>query len=511
MTTLLTDGFDKYGPAGLSLPTPRTTLATGKWSAGTFGNIFIDSGLSSTGQCVELDVFFSEITTLSRSLATNYARLIGGFRILTDLQAPMGCTFFDNFTAQCSITVEPISGFIAIKSGANGTILGLSSGSMTANTIHMIEFDITFNTNGALGGWTIWLDGVQVLAGTGVTSLSGNNYTNVFQFSAYGIHNDFSAGVMKVDDLYLFDSTTAFNNAALLANTAVITDFAIGDHSIQFVNEGNVFGNPIVKNQTSNAYSMAANTLYLIPFTPNVNCTINEIFVWINQTSTTAQFKGVIYSDSAGAPNTLLSSGTNVVGCTTGTQLGLPLVTPQNLTAGVQYWLGLINDTTTVFYWFDNSTLHGFRANNTFGSGAPGTAPAMTANQDTLALAGYCTGATTNWESEALNPPVGDASSVAEATVGKTDYYTFPALPASVAQVYTVGVSGNCRLAFSGVHTFDLLALSSGTSGSGSNPGQNPTINYSWYDSYFDTDPHTSAAWTPTNVTNAFFGMDIAS
>ena len=186
MATRLVDGFDKYGKGGQTLPTPRSLLAQGKWSAGPFGNIFIIPGLSSVGYAVELDVFFSEITYISQTLGANYARIIGGFRATSDLLAPVGCTFFDNTTAQCSITIEPISGFLAIKQGANGTIMGLSTSSMAASTIHYIEFDITFNVNGALGGWTIALDGVQALAGTGVTSQSGNNFANVFQFSAYG-------------------------------------------------------------------------------------------------------------------------------------------------------------------------------------------------------------------------------------------------------------------------------------------------------------------------------------
>ena len=326
-----------------------------------------------------------------------------------------------------------------------------------------------------------------------------------------GLHNDFSAGKFQADDLYIFDDTTAFNNSMLLSNPAVITQFAIADHSIAFVNQGNVFGFTTVNNDTTNAYPMPANSLYLIPFTPNVNCTINEIAAWVNTTNPTANFKGVIYSDSAGAPNALLSSGTNITGCTNATQLFLPLTTPQNLTGGVKYWIGLIGDSAVNFYWYDNASLLGYTASNTFSGGAPGTAPTMTPNQRTMAIAGYCTGATTNWESEALNPPIGDLSAVASPTIGDKDLYTFPALPTSVVTVYSVGVSGNCRLSFPGTHTFDLVALSGATSGNGSNININPTINYSWYDSYFDTDPNTSAVWTPTDVTNAFYGMDIVS
>jgi len=58
-------------------------------------------------------------------------------------------------------------------------------------------------------------------------------------------------------------------------------------------------------------------------------------------TSGTAKFKAVAYADSAGAPGSLLSSGTEVVGCTSGSTLTGALITPQSLTAGTPCWIGL--------------------------------------------------------------------------------------------------------------------------------------------------------------------------
>jgi len=70
-------------------------------------------------------------------------------------------------------------------------------------------------------------------------------------------------------------------------------------------------------------------------------------------TSGTAKFKAVVYADSAGAPGSLLSSGTEVVGCTSGSTLTGALITPQSLTAGTPCWIGFITDTSVVLQQAD--------------------------------------------------------------------------------------------------------------------------------------------------------------
>jgi hypothetical protein len=259
--------------------------------------------------------------------------------------------------------------------------------------------------------------------------------------------------------------------------------------------------------------------MYLMPFTPNVNCTINSIGIYpcvgYGGTSGSANFKGLLYADSAGLPGALLSRGTQVTGCSSGQLLTMPLATPQALVAGTQYWLGLMLDTTVYMQDFDglgsSPTTKGYVANNTYSSGAPTPAPSMTPGQATLCVFGICTGAATNWESEALNPPIGDMSAVSSATPLVEDLYTFPAVPTQVVDVYSVCVSGNAKLTYASAHTIELLALSSGVGGAGSRGTQTPTLNYAWYDTYFDVDPNTGAPWTPAAVSAGFYGMVVAS
>ncbi len=129
-------------------------------------------------------------------------------------------------------------------------------------------------------------------------------------------------------------------------------------------------------------------------------------------TSETAKFKAVAYADSTGAPGSLLSSGTEVVGCTSGSTLTGALVTPQSLTAGTPCWIGFITDTSVILQQADSGT-SGYKASNTYASGAPGTAPAMTGGQASWLLYGNVSGITGhNWLELDNNPALGDLSSV---------------------------------------------------------------------------------------------------
>lgn len=517
MATILIEGFDKYGPENINSPVLSSLLSQSGWNLTTNGfgdpttETTIIPGLSGVGQAIQLSPSSGEsspILNLNKTLANNYSRIIGGFRFTANYPTDIGLIGFmltDNITPQCSVWVRPLSGFISITEGNNGTVLATSIASVAYNTVHYLEFDITFGVGGA-GAYSIWLDGVRIIVGTGTTQQSANAYCNVFQFSARTSTGQVTTA--QFDDMYLFDDTTGFNFAALQTNPVVLTQWPTGDNQTQFTNTGNVFGNTYSADASS--YTMSANTLYLAQFSPNVNCTVNSIIILPNTTNALANFKGVIYADNADVPGSLLSGGTQVTGCVSGTELILPLVTPQSLIATTPYWIGLIGNTSINLAEFDGGIL-GFTVANTYTSGAPSTAPSMTGNQPSILLYGACTGAVTNWESEALNPVIGDISAVTTSAADTEDLYIFPNLPATVEQVYSVCVSGNCRLVSAGSHTISLVASSSGTSGTGSNAGQSPTTSYAWFDSFFDTDPNTTLAWSSGAVNIAYFGMEVAS
>ncbi len=225
----------------------------------------------------------------------------------------------------------------------------------------------------------------------------------------------------------------------------------------------------------------------------------------------TTKFKAVAYADSAGAPGSLLSSGTEVVGCTSGSTLTGALITPQSLTAGTPCWIGFITDTSVVLQQADAGTA-GSKASNTYTGGAPGTAPAMTGGQASWLLYGNVSGITAhNWLELANNPALGDLSYVYSDTVNDEDLFTFGALSVTPDTIYTVAVKGNIRREAGGSPTLDFRTKSGGTTSSGGTTGIGPGATYEWRGSFFPLDPNTGVAWTASGLNAATSGMKIAS
>lgn len=526
MATIFYEGFDKYGPSCATIGNVTgnskdvsVALTQNEWTTvfntGVHqGTLTIVPGLSETGFALCMLSEFGPI--LSKTLPASYGRLIGGFRFLSSLQALAGCAFYDSLNPQVTITVNQLTGLITIYGGTSdtGTILGQSLFSVSANTIHFLEFDITFNT-GALGSFQVWIDGVSVIAGTGTTQqLSCLPSANVFQLIT-GSAGSGNSSIMAYDDIYLFDSTTAVNNAPLLANPRIETQFPIGDTIVKgFTNNGNIIGvaysNQGPQGSESNP---GANQLILRKFTPNVNCTLDGIGIIPGAlgTNATARYKGVVYSDSAGAPNALLSSGTQTIGTLALVPFVAELTSPQALTAGTPYWIGVICNSAVFLSLEDVVTTNGFAAANAYGSGAPNPAPTMTANQPSYVFWGQCSGATVNWASEAVNPPPGDIASIISSTINAEDLYQFAALSTDVITVFGMAVKGNAKVVATGTRTINLQTTSGSTDSPGNNPGQTPSTNYGWYSSYFDTDPNGAIPWTPTAITNSVSGPKVAS
>lgn len=497
MAVIFIDGFDKYGPAN-SNNSFVNSLITTEWTVHAYQTSIV-APLSATGQAVSLN-----INNMTKNLNVNLSTIVGGFRFQASsigIGQTSGITFLDSSNAQVSLTINN-SGTISVNSGAlNATALGTSTASITVNSIHYLEWTITIGTSAS---YQVWLDGTSILSGTGNTRAgSTNNFVNVISPCTPN-----SGTFFIIDDLYIFDTTGSINNAVLLTNPRIETQFPNNDSSVQFSFGAAILGQAYQSVIDTNA--PGADQLFLRKFTSTVSCTLNSVACIPNQTSATAKFKAVAYSDSAGSPSTLLSSGTEVVGTTSGTTLTGALVTPQSLTLGTSYWIGFITDTSVVLQEVDSSTT-GEKAANTYTSGAPGTAPAMTIGQSNWIIYGNVTGTGINYYEVDINPPPGDISFVFDSTVGHEDLYQFPNLTTTPAAIYTVAVKGYMRNATSGARTIDMRMHSGTTESGGSHTGQSPATTYGWMDSFFDTDPNTSAAWTPSGLNNAKSGVKIDS
>jgi hypothetical protein len=496
MALIFLDGFDKYGDTNSNAAT-MTTLMAGEWT--TITNANIAAGLSVTGQAVTAG---ASGLTLTKTI-TAAGRIIGGVRFRATLATAVGIQFLDGASNQCGIGIAT-TGTISLRNGAysSGTILGSSASPISANTTHYLEWDITFANSAA---YNVYLDGVSIISGTGDTTATANN-----TISGVSLQSGVGAGVVTFDDFYLFDTSGSINNAVLLTSPRIETTLPTSDSAVQFSIGASVLGGTMSRNSTS--FSTTANQFYVRPFTPARACTLNSITVIANATSAAVNLRPIVYSDSSGAPGTLLTGGATVTGLTSGSQTNMPVTTPQSLSAGTQYWLGYMADiaVTNGMALYDSSAA-GRTGTSTFSTGAPSSPPTLTTGQATVMLWGNVTlaSAANYYEVNQQPPPAANMSYVGDGTVSDEDLYTFPNLSAIPASIYAVAVKAFCARSDSGARTVSLRVKSSSTDGGGSSTGQTPGTSYGWIGSNFETDPNGSIAWTGVNLNAATTGFKI--
>lgn len=495
---LFMDGFDKYGGTSTGTTvTPVTTMMTGEWS--TITQVGIAAPLSATGQAV---IATGGTMVLTKNLATNYARLIGGVRFSSTLGGNNGIQFLDGATNQTGIQINT-TGTISLRSGAytSGTILATSGTVVAANVTHYLEWDISF---GASAAYNVYLDGVSIFSGTGHTTATANNTASAVSLQS-------TSGIGTFDDFYLFDSTGSVNNAPLLTSPRIETTFPISDSAVQFSIGASALG-PTMPRATA-TYNGSANGFYLRPLTPTRACTLNSITCLAGPASNgSVNLRPLVYSDSSGSPGSLITAGSTVTGTTLNATVTLPLTSPPSLAAGTQYWLGFMNDISAInlFAEADGSNA-GRSGTSTFTSGAPGSPPTLTASQATVLLWGNITlaSAANYYEVSQQPPPAANQSYVMDSNVGDEDLYAFNNLSLIPASIYAVAVKAFCARSDSGARTVSMRVKSSSTDGGGSATGQTPGTSYGWIGSNFETDPNGSIAWTGVNLNAATTGFKI--
>ena len=491
MADIFWDGFDKYGALNA---TPQNSSMGSEWTSlpSSGGSNFV-AGRFTNSLALQLNYNY----TASRTLPSNYTRLIGGLAMQPTLSSNNGVILGDVGTNQCAVGFNSSGKVVLWQGGLGGTQIAISSTSITANTWHYVEWDLTFASSGS---YTVYLDGVQVFTGTGNLKSSSNAYANQVILSG---------NTCNFDDMYLFDSTGSVNNA-VRGDSRVETLFPTADASVAFTPSQGVIG--AYYSLSSSTTYMSGGQLYLRKFTAPVSGTLNSISIMPASTSSGANFKPAVYANNSGSPGTLLTSGSQVTGATAGTAVTMTLTTAQSLTAGTSYWIGYVTDTALTMQRDDNSsfaTNAGYTASVTYTSAPPSTAPSMSSGQSSVQLWGNVTGISTNYSETNEVPPGGDLSCVTSSTVGAEDRYSFGSLSSTPSNIAGVKVSALLRKTDSGARTVTVQLKSGTTEVTGSS--QSPAASYTYFSNYQDTDPNTSAAWTASGVNSVTAGAKIAS
>lgn len=495
---IFTDGFDKYAPDGVSEALLESLIIVGEWTSFPSNNNDVNPtiipALTGDGGALQLNVSTgsSVLCGILKNFGVTYQRALGGVWI-----NPGGfprqenvVAFYSGTTVQLVIDVTT-AGQLQVRRGdtGTGTVIVTSTDVMSASTPHYIAWDITFSAT--VGILKVWLDNVLTSI-----NLTGQNTSANFNGVGHRLRNDDTFAWDHVYHwLYLAgggSETPALDSPVIetqqVAADATPLNFTVGPAQI---------GDNYTLAGASN--SPGANQLVLRRFTPLMSGTVDSISAAPATTSATVKTKGVIYADSAGSPAALLSSGTEVVGTTANTQLTLPLVTPQAVVAGTYYWVGYIIDTSIAMYVVDTSAV-GQRAANTYTSGAPAVAPAMTTGQSSWAIWGNMSGVTAHFPQLRKSPPQITTSNNQDTAVGNVDAFEFEPLSLPSANVYCIGLKAFGYKTNSGSRTISLETDSGGTISAGSDPSITPTTSPGYMSSYFFYDPNTGTPFTPATL-----------
>lgn len=534
------EGFDTYGPAGfvpiaLGVSDPNSSLLGGEWTSAWGQLPATSAGLTCTvvpsleGQGEAMQIATTSTVSggngLSRTDPASYARRIGSFYLnipLFEAGSFKGIVFGDTGYDQMGIGVNNSGQFIFFlpaflhESALGSTAVATSSASIAQSVTGVVDYDVTFhNTAGIV---KVWLNNTLILNVTGTCTVNVfdifGNPTVVANHSANEVRLLTTAGgsgnarlIVDHFEERLFLAAGS-GDVPYLTNPIIATDFPNDDDSSAFAVGAAVLGPDYSATTATNA--PGANELFLRQFTPDVNGTVNSVCILPETTSLTAKFKAVAYADSAGVAGALLSDGTEVIGCAAGVALASALVTPQAYVAGTPIWIGMYGDTSISLGQQDTNT-HGYKVARTYGSGAPGTAGAMTANQPSWVIFGLSTAVTAQWSIIDDNPYSGDRSYIWSANVSDAFLMDFPALATTPAVIYGVALKAVVRRAGSGARTFDLIVKQAATTDAGSAPGQAMPSSYGTIASYWSLDPDSAAAWNASGVANADYGGRIAS
>lgn len=122
------------------------------------------------------------------------------------------------------------------------------------------------------------------------------------------------------------------------------------------------YGNLFIVFSSFTGSTASANRLYLYPFIPSKNITIQSLTISVSTLFAGGLAKILIYSDVSGAPTTKLYESADLDCSTTGVKTA---TTSPTFIAGATYWIGFIaNNSTNVFSFYGQSAVLGFGTSN---------------------------------------------------------------------------------------------------------------------------------------------------
>lgn len=496
------DGFDKYGAVGTDIGGAFLTL--GEWSSSNgMGSSSVSAALGGTGYALHgtPNGLADASDTLTKIFSTNYARCIGGITTTAPVGFSLssgGATLMglqDGSTSQMSIFLNT-SGDLIVNRGATA-IATVSAAFANSSEIACIEWD--FWVHNTTGYAKVWKNGTQIVNFSGDTSNNANNYYDRIYVGA---------NQSDIDHFYSWHYLVGGGSETpALTNPIITTEDISAKISADSTVGADVLG------EDDDLVATATKTLNIAYFrkvVATVNGDITAIRWYCALSSATGKAKGALFTDSGGSPGTLLSSGTEKVGWTTGTWERLVLTTPQTVVAGTTYWLAILTDTTSSsgMYVSTSQTNIGASQSRTYSLDFPTTAGATLSNNAYSFLGEYDPTTVTDQSGPLRHALPTDLAYDVINAANLEDLYSVDPIPVNPTYIYSTAVKVFIEKTDTGVRTFQVETKSGTTTSSGNSPGgaQTPVGSGSWMSSYFHKDPDTGLDWTKSALDAAYAG-----
>jgi hypothetical protein len=490
MAFIFGDGFDLYAA-------PADAVA-GYWDSGTTTLFTLAVGRFIGSQAIQSGSAGAAMLVKSSGSNDPIHHIVCAFdqtAVLSGTTAGLYISLGDGATAQCSIVFRSDGAVLLTSGGPTGTTLATYTGAVSAqNTWTAFEFEVVINNT--TGSFTARKNGNtsnDFTLGSLNTRTTANNYANRISIGNNG------AIAARLDDL-LWRSDAS--SVAWIGDVRCYTRMPASDASAQFSRSpATLVQTPFAGSTTSAVANTAAR---FTPFIATYDGTIATVTVSLS-TGYTGNMKCTIFASSGTAPTTVLGNATPISNPVTGSST-FTFSTPVTVTRGTQYWIGFMSDTSSGF-WTTTSASSGVQQVSTSYAAFPTASPATGAAAAPICTLTLTVGSNAALVNETLQD--GATSYVYDANVGDADFYTIAATAGTPTTVVAVTTRGFVQKSDAGSRSGAVQLKSGATTVASTTTALSTTFAWLWRTD--QTDPATSAAWTPTGVNNVQIGPVVIS
>jgi len=474
----------------------KTPFGVGKslnWNA--FGGVFLETG----GFTSQGTLFFGFWMMTTAAL--------GGTTPQSSLE------IWDGTTPQCTIRMDGGGNMKLYAGNGFGTILAtFTSAIVTPNVWEFYCVKIVIhNTAGEFRVRKNWNTSDDFAATSLVTRQSANNTANGIRIGNNG------GGGYYMDEFAHWDGTgsgnwsdwmTAFRGIQLMPNS---------DSAVQFAQTN---GGSTTFGYTDNSSSIGltpANTIFFASFTPTCGGDFSGSITVELQAALTGHLNIAIYDsdgDNSLFPTSLKQPGALLAQCTALTNPGsgantFTLASTVKIQNGKKYFIGMWSDATVSMKCASAASQVGWQVTQTYGPPSPSSVAGLGTTNTFRQPAVH--GTITINNAGMVNDFLFDGTTtlVSDSTVSDQDLYGIQSLPGSVSTILGVDLVIECNKDVIGTRTISALLKSGATTVTEAAIAVATTMGQARYQQ--DTDPNTSAAWTPSNVNAMLIGQKIAS